>query len=158
MKKTPKIKVVLTRHYKGLGRAYDIVEVRAGYARNYLVPNKIALWGDKSFLDRVKEHRESIISYQFDHEQNYEQLVARLDQKTIILTRLADAKGKLYKPIRAKEVVEAIQTQLDVIAEAHWFSNLKLTNINLQEPTKIHGLITENHKFTLLINIKQESN
>ena len=104
------MKLILNSDVKSLGRKGDVVDVAKGYARNYLLPKKLAVVANSSnlkFAEALREKREI-------------QAVANNELAESIKTALADAKivisqnttdeGTLYAAVSNEQIVDAIET------------------------------------------------
>lgn len=104
------MKLILNSDVKSLGRKGDVVDVAKGYARNYLLPKKLAVVANSSnlkFAESLREKREI-------------QAVANNELAESIKTALADAKivisqnttdeGTLYAAVSNEQIVDAIET------------------------------------------------
>ena len=104
------MKLILNSDVKSLGRKGDVVDVAKGYARNYLLPKKLAVVANSSnlkFAEALREKREI-------------QAVANNELAESIKTALADAKivisqnttdeGPLYAAVSNEQIVDAIET------------------------------------------------
>ncbi len=104
------MKLILNSDVKSLGRKGDVVDVAKGYARNYLLPKKLAVVANSSnlkFAEALREKREI-------------QAVANIELAESIKTALADAKivisqnttdeGTLYAAVSNEQIVDAIET------------------------------------------------
>ena len=104
------MKLILNSDVKSLGRKGDVVDVAKGYARNYLLPKKLAVVANSSnlkFAEALREKREI-------------QAVANNELAESIKTSLADAKivisqnttdeGTLYAAVSNEQIVDAIET------------------------------------------------
>ena len=101
-------KVILTNEVSGLGSAGDVVEVKNGYARNYLVPQGFAvLWtkGGEKQVDQIKAARNARAIATVEEAQT---LKARLEEKAIRLNAKAGVEGRLFGAIKTADVAAAI--------------------------------------------------
>ena len=101
-------KVILTNEVSGLGSAGDVVEVKNGYARNYLVPKGFAvLWtkGGEKQVEQIKSARQARAIATVEEAQT---LKARLEEKPIRLTAKAGVEGRLFGAIKTADVAAAI--------------------------------------------------
>lgn len=101
-------KVILTNEVSGLGSAGDVVEVKNGYARNYLVPMGFAVpWtkGGEKQVDQIKAARNARAIATVEEAQT---LKARLEEKAIRLTAKAGVEGRLFGAIKTADVASAI--------------------------------------------------
>ncbi len=102
------MKVVLLQDIAGTGKKDDIVNVSDGYARNYLIPRKLAAEASAQALNDIK-NKERAKEHRIAEEKKAAQALAeKLRGTTVKLKAKAGAGGKLFGSITAKEVAEAI--------------------------------------------------
>ncbi len=124
------MKVILTTNIKKLGKIGDLVLVKDGYARNYLIPNKMALRNNKknaAYYEKIKSEMEEKEKIKLN-EAN--ELIKSISKIKISFNREADEKQQLYGSITKKEI-------LDFLSEA----NIKVRSDDLiiKEPIKNIG-------------------
>lgn len=111
-------KVVLNRDVEKLGVAGDVVEVRDGYARNYLIPRGYAVkWtrGAQRHIDQIVEaRRRHEISSVEDAIAIREKIDAAED---LALTRKAGSNGRLFGAVSPKHVAEVLSTALSRVID-----------------------------------------
>ena len=101
-------KLILTNEVTGLGSAGDVVEVKNGYARNYLLPRGFAvLWskGGEKQVDQIKAARNARALATVEEAQT---LKARLEEKAIRLVVKAGVGGRLFGAVKTADVVAAV--------------------------------------------------
>lgn len=101
-------KLILTHEVTGLGSAGDIVDVKNGYARNYLVPQGLAiLWsrgGEKQVTD-IKQARTVRALASLDEAQA---LKAKLESVTITVKASAGSEGRLFGSVKTADIAAAV--------------------------------------------------
>jgi large subunit ribosomal protein L9 len=101
-------KLILTHEVTGLGSAGDVVDVKNGYARNYLVPQGLAiLWsrgGEKQVTD-IKQARTIRALASLDDAQA---LKAKLESVTITVTASAGSEGRLFGSVKTADIAAAV--------------------------------------------------
>lgn len=108
------MKVILLQDVKGTGKKDDIVNVSDGYARNFLLPKKLAVEASASAMNDIK-NRERAKEHRIQEEKKAAQALAdKLNGTTVKLFAKAGASGKLFGSITAKEVAELISKQAGV--------------------------------------------
>ena len=117
------MKLILTREVSGLGRAGDVVTVKDGFARNFLLPrgNAIAwsLGGEKQ-IEGIRRARASREVRDIDHAK---EIKASLEAATITVTVKVGTSGRLFGSVTDKDVATAIKTATGLDIDRH---NLKL--------------------------------
>jgi len=125
------MKVVLLADVKGQGKKNDIIEVSDGYARNFLLPRKLAVVADAAILNEIKgkeaakKHREEVELAEA------QALASMLESILVKITASSGADGRLYGSITAKEVAEQL-------AKAHGVTVDK-RKISLKDPIRAYG-------------------
>ena len=163
LKQTPKIKVILMRNYKGLGKVFDIVPVRAGYARNYLAPQGIALIAGVTRHDTsnvLKPFKDNFLKKYAEEEAKDTEACQFINNKQITITAKADSNGRLYRKIRAHDVVMAVSQQLDRKIYSHWLEKFAIATISEdQSPVAVKGEFIrrdDSIPFVLLVAVVKE--
>jgi large subunit ribosomal protein L9 len=101
-------KLILTNEVSGLGSAGDVVEVKNGYARNYLLPRGFAvLWskGGEKQVDSIKAARNARALATVEEAQT---LKARLEEKAVRLVVKAGVGGRLFGAVKTADIVAAV--------------------------------------------------
>ena len=99
------MKVILTTNIKKLGNVGDQVTVKDGFARNFLLPNNMALRNTKDNLDYFDNIKEDIHSKEYDKKQKALDLIEAIKKIDLIFTKEADDKDQLYGSISKKEII-----------------------------------------------------
>ena len=106
------MKVILNQDVKGLGKKLDKVEVNEGYARNFLLPRKIATIADNKTEAEALSKKQSI-QFKKDVEREKAVEIKERIEKTVIEFRLKMGEGnKLFGSVTNKEVKEKLQEVL----------------------------------------------
>ena len=108
------MKVVLKQDVKGTGKKGELVEVADGYARNFLLPRKLAKEANAQVMNELK-NAEASKAYKVKTETEEAQRIAEaLKDKTVRITAKAGQGGRLFGSVTAKEVAESISRQFGV--------------------------------------------
>ena len=127
------MEVILREHVDNLGRRGDIVKVAAGYARNYLLPRKLALSvneGNKRQIDRERKNAEA---RELEEKSQAEAFAARLAQAEIAIPRRVGENDTLYGSVTTADIATALG------AKGFEIDKRKIT---LAEPLKALGEVT----------------
>jgi large subunit ribosomal protein L9 len=113
------IEVLLRRSIEGVGRVGEVVRVKPGYARNYLLPNQYAALVSPEALKMVDKDkaREAIREAQLAKERTA--LAEKLQAVTISIEARAGEDGHLYGSVGARQVLDALKRQGYVFEERH---------------------------------------
>ena len=108
------MKVILTQDVKSLGKKGEMVSVSDGYARNFLMPRKLAVEANAQAMTELRS-REQAAKHKIEVEtQAARDAAAQLDGKTVRISAKAGANGKLFGSVTAREVAEAVKKQFGV--------------------------------------------
>ncbi len=111
------IKLLLIEDVESLGRKGNIVSVRAGYARNFLLPQKFAMIADKNTLrmkERLQEEREK--QAVVDRAES-DSIAQTLENKTVVTFVKVDHDGHMYGSVSQSDVLHLIENQLNSTLE-----------------------------------------
>ena len=99
------MKVILTTNIKKLGKVGDQVQVKNGFARNFLFPNKMALRDTKSNLQYFEKIKDEINIKENDKKQTAIDLIKAVKKIKIEFIKEADDKDQLYGSVSKKEII-----------------------------------------------------
>lgn len=102
------MKVVLTKDYEKLGHAGEIINVKDGFAKNFLIPNSVALPATKGNINQMELVKKSLIKKEAKNIDEAKQVVERIGDLTITFTVNASPEGKLYGSITSKDIADKI--------------------------------------------------
>lgn len=105
------MKIVLVSDVKDLGAQGDIVEVKAGYARNYLIPRKIALPATESNLHVATERRKQMVITDEKEKRAAQELATRLAKVSITVSVQAGEDEKLFGSVTSREIGKLLEEQ-----------------------------------------------
>jgi large subunit ribosomal protein L9 len=109
------MEVILKQDVSGLGYKNDVVKVKAGYGRNYLIPQGMALIANSSNTKVVQENIRQAAHKAAKMKQDAEALAAKIGDLTIDLGTKAGESGKIFGAITALQVADALKAKgLDV--------------------------------------------
>lgn len=102
------IKVILKENVAGVGRSGDVRQVKDGFARNFLLPKKLALPATENNLKRIEAEIKKKESQRSKERQGAEELAVKLNQLSITVSVEVNEDGKLYGSLAAPDVVAAV--------------------------------------------------
>ena len=125
--------VILLERVEKLGAIGDVVTVKNGFARNYLLPNKKALRANESNRKLFDANRSKIESDNADKRTEAEAASKDIDGKTIKLIRQASNTGQLYGSVSARDIVDALEADGAKIAKSQIVLDRPIKAIGLHE-------------------------
>ena len=102
------IKLLLTENVDNLGIVGDVVNVRLGYARNYLLPRELATPPSDEILAQLTEKRAQAEKDVAALRQNREALITKLEGIELTLTRSCNDQGQLYGSVTQQDIAESL--------------------------------------------------
>ena len=125
------MKVVLLADVKGQGKKNDIIEVSDGYARNFLLPRKLAVIADNKILNEIKG-KEDAARHKIEVETaEAKALASKLDTILVKITASSGADGRLYGSITAKDIAEHLAKDHGITVDKR--------KIQLSDPIRAYG-------------------
>jgi large subunit ribosomal protein L9 len=106
------VKVILTRDVQNLGQTGDVKNVAPGYARNYLIPNGLAVKATPGTMKEFERDRAIETRREERLAARAEALVQRLNEVTLTFEAKASEKGRLFGSITTAEIAEALERQV----------------------------------------------
>ena len=125
------MKIVLLERINKLGQMGDIVHVKSGYARNFLLPLKKALRATKENVDFFKEQKSKLQAKNLENKREAEDVKTKINNRSFILIRSASDAGALYGSVSSKDIKEIVSTDGIEISK---------NQINLEKPIKELGI------------------
>ncbi len=111
------MKVILLANVKGLGKKDEMVEASDGYARNYLIPRKLAILADNKAQNELKG-KESARQFKIDEEKKAaREIAARLEGTVVKIRSASGADGRLYGAVTAKDIAEALEKSYGITVD-----------------------------------------
>ena len=105
------MEVILREHVDKLGRRGDVVKVAAGYARNYLLPRKLALAVTESNKRQVERERVLGEARELEEKSQAEAFAKRLGQVDIEIARRVGEHDTLYGSVTSADIAQALQAK-----------------------------------------------
>ena len=125
------MEVILLKDLDGIGTEGDVVDVKPGYARNFLVPRGIALRASKSNLGILKERIRIKKSRENKAEKVIQKLSEKLTKTSITIEVKAGEEEKLFGSVTAQDIQNSLEEQGITI---------KKSTISITEPIKSLGM------------------
>lgn len=125
------MKVILTADVKGQGKKDQLIEVSDGYARNFLLPRKLAIPADNQSMTELK-NKEAAKQHKIDTERAAAQETAKRLESIVVKIKVgAGADGHLYGSVTSKEIAEKLEKEYGITVDKR--------KIALAAPIKAYG-------------------
>ena len=112
------MKVILTTNLKKVGKLGDQVTVKDGFARNYLLPKKMALRNTKDNLEHFEKIKDEIKIKEDERKQKASDLIESIKQIEINFIKEADEKDQLYGSVSKKEIINYFnEKKINIISD-----------------------------------------
>ena len=125
------MKVLLEQDVKGTGKQGQIVEVSDGYARNFLLPRKLATPADAASINAANIKKSAAQHKKFQEGVQARELAKQLSAITVKISAKVGENGKLFGSITAKEISAALEAQHKIVIDRK--------KIELSDPIKALG-------------------
>jgi large subunit ribosomal protein L9 len=127
------MEVILRDHVENVGRRGEVVKVADGYARNYLLPRKLALVATPGNLKQVERERVKLDMKEAEEKGAAENIAARMASLEVVISRKVGETEALYGSVTSADIAEALGKQGYEIDKR---------KIGLREPIKKVGSLT----------------
>lgn len=124
------IPVILQQDVKNLGKTGEVVKVRPGYARNFLIPNQLAASATTTNVNRLAHEKRQAEARNAKAKAAAQELAAKVNGTSITLARKTGEEGRLFGSVTTKEI-EAALAEKGVVVDRR--------KIELAEPIKHTG-------------------
>ena len=102
------MEIILLQRVENLGQMGDVVTVKTGYARNYLLPKGKALRATDANRKVFEERRSHLEAENLQRKSEAEQVAGKIDGMSVVLIRAAGETGQLYGSVSARDIAEAV--------------------------------------------------
>ena len=102
-------KLILTHEVSGLGSAGDVIEVKNGYARNYLIPQGFAVSWTRGGAKQVEQIKAARAARELATLEEAQSLKSSLESNTVKLVVKSGAEGRLFGSVKTVDVAEAVK-------------------------------------------------
>ena len=113
------MKVLLIQDVDNLGYAGDVKRVANGYGRNYLIPQKMAVFATPGALKQAETIRKAAEKHRAQQTADAQAIANQLANLELIFERRAGETGKLYGSVTSTDIVEAIKAQTEIEVDKH---------------------------------------
>ncbi len=126
------MQVILREDMANLGKSGDVVTVKPGYGRNYLIPHGLAVTATEQDVARVAHEKRVIASRNAKLAKDMQAVADRLNQVSVSIAVSTGEEDKLYGSVTARDIVDALQEK--------GVTTVDTKSLVLSEPLKALGL------------------
>jgi large subunit ribosomal protein L9 len=146
------VEVVLLERVEKLGQMGQVVKVRPGFARNFLLPQKKALRATKENLAYFEKQRAQLEAANLKRRTEAEQVAGKMEGVTVVVIRQAGENGQLYGSVSARDVAEAITAAGFTVEKRQVVLDHALKTLGLH---KLRVVLHPEVSVTITVNIAQ---
>jgi large subunit ribosomal protein L9 len=125
------MEIILRQAVENLGKPGDVVKVKSGYARNYLLPHGLAYEATPGNLKRIQQERDRLDAAENERRTAAQGQAEKLEQVSLTFSARVGEEGKLFGSVTAADVAQQL--------EAQGF-HIEKRQIDLHEPIKALGV------------------
>ncbi len=125
------MEIILRQAIENLGKPGDVVKVKPGYARNYLLPRGLAYEATPGNLKRIQQERDRLEAAENDRRGTAQGLAERLEQVSLTFSARVGEEGKLFGSVTTADIAQQLEQQ---------GFQIEKRQIDLHEPIKALGV------------------
>ena len=103
------MKVILLENLRRVGSIGDVINVKRGFARNYLIANKKALYASKENIKEVEKIKSELSKKDQEKKKNAKQIYEKINNKQFIVKKLSTENNELYGSVKPTEISKIMQ-------------------------------------------------
>lgn len=125
------MEVILRQAVENLGKPGDVVKVKNGYARNYLLPRNLAYEATPGNLKRIQQERDRLEAAENQRRGSAQEVATKLEQVSLTFSARVGEEGKLFGSVTAADIAQQLEQQ---------GYHIEKRQIDLHEPIKALGV------------------
>ena len=103
------MKVILLENVKKIGSIGEVIDVKRGFARNFLIANKKALYASKENITQVEKIKSDLSKKDNEKKKNAKQIAEKINNKEYLIKKLSTENNELYGSVKPTEISKIIQ-------------------------------------------------
>ena len=123
--------VILRHAVENLGKPGDVVKVKNGYARNYLLPHNLAYEATPGNLKRIQQEKDRLEAAEGQRRGSAQEIAAKLEQVSLTFSARVGEEGKLFGSVTGADIAQQLEQQ---------GFHIEKRQIDLHEPIKSLGV------------------
>jgi large subunit ribosomal protein L9 len=146
------MEVIFLKDVKNSGRKGEVKQVSDGFARNFLIPNKLGVAATSVLKKRFQGERDQVKKKEDKNKLDRKEMIASLRGLAVSFTEKANEAGTLFSSIAAEEIAKKIKQETGLVITSK--------NVVLEKPLKHAGrypvvVMVDGQECTILVNINQ---
>ena len=144
------MKVILLENIKRVGTIGEIIDVKRGFGRNFLIANKKALYASKDNIKEVEKIRSNLTKKDNEKKLNAQKISEQINKKQYVIKKLSTENNELYGSVKPTEISKIIQekNKIDIkpsmIQPIHEIKSLGKFNVKISLHSEVDAEITIN--------------
>ncbi len=130
------MRVIILQDIKGIGKKFDIKEIKDGYARNFLIPRGLAKIATDAAIKELETKKSILEKQEKELKTKLESLAKDLSHRNFIFSLNVGKKGEVFGSITKDDIEERIYTDINANLREYLKNNME---IKLEKPIKIIG-------------------
>jgi len=103
------MKVILLENVKKIGSIGEVIDVKRGFARNFLIANKKALYASKDNISQVEKIKSELSKKDNEKKKNAKEIADKIHKKEYLIKKLSTENNELYGSVKPTEISKIIQ-------------------------------------------------
>ena len=108
------MKVILLENIKKIGSIGEVIDVKRGYARNFLIANKKALYASKENIQQVEKIKSDLSKKDNEKKLNAKRISDQINKKEFTVKKLSTENNELYGSVKPTEISKLIQEEIKI--------------------------------------------
>lgn len=108
------MKVILLQDIKGVGKKDEVINASDGYARNFLLPKKMAVEADSGNMGRLKNKQDSMAHKKEVEKEQAIETAKKIENITLVLKVKAGENGKIFGGVASKEIADTLKNEYKI--------------------------------------------
>jgi large subunit ribosomal protein L9 len=133
------MEIILLKDIDTLGERHEVVNVRPGYARNFLIPTKMALVANATNKAKLEKLRAEAAAHEADRIADFKTMAEKLEGQVLRIGAKAGTTGKIFGSVTSVQIMQALKDQMGI--------EVIRKKIELPEEVKVLGNYTANINF-----------
>ena len=143
------MKIILTEDVKKIGKKGEVVNVKQGYFRNYILPNNLGVEANKENLAKLDEHLKQLKKEEDENIKAAMENKEKIEKTEVIIKVKAGENGKLFGAITSKEIASQIKDELGLDIDKKKIE----ANIKNLGPDEVHIKLFTDVKAIIKVNV-----